>query len=34
MKKYSKVERGFMHIKSNTNISEVHKILDRMEKQD
>lgn len=34
MDKYSNVQNAYMHIKSNTNIAEMGKILSRMESQD
>lgn len=34
IKKYEGVQKAFMHIKSNTNISNMQKILERMEQQD
>lgn len=34
MKEYEKVHDAYMHIKSNTNIFELDKIVKRMETQD
>jgi len=34
MEKYRFVQNGYMHIKSNTNIVDMGKILERMETQD
>lgn len=34
MKQYEKVQQAYMHIKSNTNIVELDKIVKRMESQD
>ena len=34
MAEYDEVQKGYLHIKSNTNIKEMDTILDRMEKQD
>lgn len=34
IEQYSTVQNAFMHIRSNTNISETNKVLERMESQD
>lgn len=34
MEEYDEVQKGYLYIKSNTNIIEMDKILERMEKQD
>ena len=34
IEKYSDVQRAYLHIRSNTNINDMNKILQKMEQQD